>query len=112
MERAAAVLRAVDDIDCPAAADEPVDPAFAPIGGAEEVGPLPAAAVDHDDRPFVPEVARNPVLVVLLAAHRLAGLRMVDHLAAGPEEALRGELQRACGARGVEVGGAVAAGHQ
>ena len=38
------------------------------------------------------------------------GGEVVDHPQAG--QAMRGELQRACEAGGVEIGGAVAAGHQ
>jgi hypothetical protein len=92
MEWRAAMARSVDDIDSISLAHEPMGPAFTSVDGAKKIQPLPTAAMDQDERPWVSQGLRNPVLDIHLAAQRRPGCSF-NALAANPEEAVGGQRQ-------------------
>ena len=70
MEWRAAMARSVDDVDSISSTHEPMGPTFTSVGGSKKIQPLPAAAVDQDERPPVSQGLRNPVLDIHLATQR------------------------------------------
>jgi hypothetical protein len=70
MEWRAAVARSVDDVDSISSTHEPMGPTFTTIGRSKKIQPLPAAAVDQDERSPVAQGLRNPVLDIHLATQR------------------------------------------
>ena len=88
----AATARLVHHVDRIALAEEPLVPAGAAVGGAEEIGPGLAAAMHHHDGTGLGRTGRNLELHEHLSGHRLVGARR-EQVTADEEVALPGDGQ-------------------